>query len=118
MRFSNSIASAALRNTPTSCCTSRFSIKSLTHFRNDKSADPDKEQIFESNGAKSDNLAFNSCSNDQAASPKSINPTMRALPLSVWNTRRKLACAPPSFGLTDNSSSVFKPLDMTSSASS
>ncbi len=29
----------------------------------------------------------------QAASPKSFSPTMRELPLSVWNARRKVVCS-------------------------
>ena len=58
------------------------------------------------------------CSIAQAASPNSVNPTMRELPLSVWKARRSVVKLSRSSGLSRNVVNAVWPLPSTSRASS
>ena len=61
---------------------------------------------------------LSTCSIDQAASPKSFSPTMRELPLSVWNARRRVVCSLRSPGSPRSCSMAARPFTTTSRASS
>ena len=69
-------------------------------------------------GFCSANQALNICSIDHAASPNSLSPTMRELPLSVWNARRNVVCSLRSAGVRCRTSIAAVPLPITSRASS
>ena len=69
-------------------------------------------------GFCSANQALSNCSIDHAASPNSFRPTMRELPLSVWNARRKVVCSLRSPGSERSVWIAARPLVTTSRASS
>ena len=58
------------------------------------------------------------CSQIQAAAPKECRPTMRELPLSVWNARRSVVRRPRSAGSARSSTSASSAPCSTSRASS
>ena len=62
--------------------------------------------------------ALYNCSQAQAASPKSFRPTMRELPLRVWNARRTVEMDSKCCGSSASFSRLSRALAMTSSASS
>ena len=62
--------------------------------------------------------ALRTCSIDQPASPNSVNPTIRELPLSVWKARRSVVSSFRSVGLAASVSSAASPFCTTSRASS
>ncbi|MPN36242.1 hypothetical protein SDC9_183751 [bioreactor metagenome] len=62
--------------------------------------------------------ALSICSMAQPASPNSSSPTMRELPLSVWNARRSVVCSLRLPGSSAKTLRACKPLSTTSRASS
>ncbi len=69
-------------------------------------------------GLLSANHAFIICSIPQAASPNSLRPTMRELPLSVWNARRNVVIWGMLPGSCDKARMADCPASTTSRASS
>ena len=61
---------------------------------------------------------LSTCSSDQAASPNSVSPTMRELPLSVWKARRRIVSSAMSAGCAASASMAARPFCTTSRASS
>ena len=62
--------------------------------------------------------ALSNCSMDHAASPNALSPTIRELPLSVWNARRNVVCSLRSPGSLASACADAMPVDTTSRASS
>ncbi len=91
---------------------------SSTHRPKPRIASAARVRMSSLAGFCSASQALSTCSMDQPASPNSVRPTIRELPLSVWKARRSVVSSFRSDGSALRVSSAASPFCTTSRASS
>ena len=112
------IASAATRKESGRHAWAACAAIASTHCAKPCNASVANDCIGTGMGFCSASQALSICSMAHPASPKSFRPTMRELPLSVWNARRKVVCSLKSPGVLASTCKAAKPFVTTSRASS
>ena len=115
---SSRIASAALRKVWADHGVAAPVAMSSTQRENCSIASAASESRSALAGFCSASQVLASCSMAHAASPNSLSPTMRELPLSVWKARRSVVPSPMSPGLARRACKAAVPFCTTSRASS
>ena len=112
------MADEAARNDAADQPPARCAAMSSTQWLKRSMASPHRASNSGLAGLNSASQAFITCSRAQAASPNSFRPTIRELPLRVWNARRRVVISGISPGWVARLVSATRPPSNTSRASS